>query len=193
MSENVDLLDSVLVKTSTLLADVPPEAAHRPTPCPELDVEGLTNHLVQWLTTFATSLDGDPPPPPANSSEGWPAIEAEQFALAGRHAVAAFRGGAADRPITLMGAPIPGSMVLGMMLMEYVGHGWDLAVATGQPVPYVEGEAEAALAAGRQFLTPAYRGPDKSFGDEVPVADDAPAVDRLVGFLGRDPSAAPSA
>ena len=36
-------------------------------------------------------------------------------------------------------------------------------------------------------LAPEYRGPDKSFGYEVPVPDDASAVDRLIGFLGRDP------
>lgn len=192
MSENADLLDSVLTKTSTLLAGTPPDAAHRPTPCPDFDVEGLVNHLVQWLTTFATSLVGDPPPAPGAPAPGWPAIEAEQFALAGRQAVTAFRNGAEDRPVTLLGGPIPGSMVLGMMLMEYVAHGWDLATATGQPVLFDEAEAEAALAAGRQFLTPEYRGPDKSFGDEVGVPDDAPAVERLVGFLGRDPHAAPS-
>ncbi|MDQ1635520.1 MAG: hypothetical protein QOJ32_2329 [Frankiaceae bacterium] len=191
MSENVDLLDSVLDKTSTLIAAVPPDAAHRPTPCPEFDVDALVSHLTQWLTTFATSLEGDPPPTPAAEAGGWPAIEAEQFALAGRHAVSAFRNGADGRPVTLMGGPIPGSMVLGMMLMEYIGHGWDLATATGQPLPFGEAEAEAALAAGRQFLTPEYRGPDKSFGDEVPVPDDAPAVERLIGFLGRDPYASP--
>jgi hypothetical protein len=28
------------------------------------------------------------------------------------------------------------------------------------------------------------------FGEIVPVPDDAPAVDRLVGFMGRDPAAA---
>jgi hypothetical protein len=29
------------------------------------------------------------------------------------------------------------------------------------------------------------------FGDIVPVADDAPAIDRLIGFMGRDPGATP--
>jgi uncharacterized protein (TIGR03086 family) len=78
-------------------------------------------------------------------------------------------------------------MVLGMMLMEYVGHGWDLAVALGRPAPFTEAEAEAALATGRRILSPDYRGPDKSFGEEVPVPEGAPAVERLIGFLGRDP------
>ncbi len=36
-------------------------------------------------------------------------------------------------------------------------------------------------------LRPEYRGPDKAFGVEVPVPDDAPAYDRLAGWFGRDP------
>ncbi len=74
------------------------------------------------------------------------------------------------------------------MLMEYIGHGWDLAVATDQPTPFSEAAVGAALAAGRKMLKPEYRGPDKSFGDVVEVDDDAPALDQLIGFLGRDPA-----
>jgi uncharacterized protein (TIGR03086 family) len=74
-----------------------------------------------------------------------------------------------------------------MMLIEYVGHGWDLAVATGQPVPYAEPEAQAALEAARGMLMPAYRGPGQTFGDEVEVSADAAAMDRFVAFIGRDP------
>jgi uncharacterized protein (TIGR03086 family) len=74
-----------------------------------------------------------------------------------------------------------------MMLMEYIGHGWDLASGTGQPVPYTDVEAAAALAAGKNMLSDDYRGPDKSFGPEVTVPSDATAVERLIGFIGRDP------
>lgn len=37
------------------------------------------------------------------------------------------------------------------------------------------------------MLTPDYQGPGKSFADPVPVPDDAPAFDRLLGLSGRYP------
>ena len=70
--------------------------------------------------------------------------------------------------------------------MEFITHGWDLATATGQRVPYTSAEATAALDAGRQMLKPEYRGSDKSFGEEVATGSTDP-VDQLVAFLGRDP------
>ena len=186
MSDQVDLLDGVLDKTVALLAGTPVDAGDRPTPCPEFTVATLVDHLTGWIATFAESAAGSPPPEtPADG--GWPAPQAERFAGAARQTVDAFRAGATDRQLTVMGGPIPGSMVVGMMLMEYLGHGWDLAVATGQPVPFLDVEAAAALAAGKQMLTEQFRGPDKSFGPEVTVPSDATTVERLIGFLGRDP------
>ena len=42
----------------------------------------------------------------------------------------------------------PAPMVLNMTVMEYLAHGWDLARATGQPIPYTEQEGADALPAG---------------------------------------------
>lgn len=187
VSDQVELLDAVLGKTGALVAGASPADRGRPTPCPDLDVAALVDHVGEWVATFAAAAAGSPPPEAASPDAGWPAPQAERFDVAARQAVDAFRAGATERQLTLMGGPIPGSMVVGMMLMEYLGHGWDLAVATGQPVPYTDVEAAAALAAGKQMLTEQFRGPDKSFGPEVTVPSDATALERLIGFLGRDP------
>jgi uncharacterized protein (TIGR03086 family) len=79
-------------------------------------------------------------------------------------------------------------MVVNMTVMEYLTHGWDLAIATGQPVPYADEEAAAALERAQGTLPPQYRGAGQPFGDIVEVPDDAPAIDRFVGFLGRNPA-----
>ena len=82
---------------------------------------------------------------------------------------------------------MPGNMVFNMTVMEYLAHGWDLATATSQPVPYSEGEAEDALERAQATLPPEYQGEGQAFGAVVPVDDDAPAIDRFVGFMGRQP------
>lgn len=64
---------------------------------------------------------------------------------------------------------------------------WDLATATGQPVPFGEEEAEEALARAQAALPAQYRGTGMAFGDIVEVPEDAPAVARLMGFMGRTP------
>lgn len=182
----VDLLDGVLAKTGRLVAGVRRDQREQPTPCPDFDVASLVDHLVGWLRKFADSATGE------QSAEDPSAFHAgddasEQFDAAAGRAVAAFRSGATDRPLRLTQGELPGSAVVGMMLMEYIGHGWDLATATQQPVPYTEDEAEAALAVGRQMLQPEYRGAGKPFGEEVAVPERADAIQRLVGFLGRQP------
>ncbi|MCP2324162.1 uncharacterized protein (TIGR03086 family) [Hamadaea flava] len=179
-------LAAVIDKTTTLLAGIQPAQRALPTPCPDYDVAALTDHLVGWLSMFAARAAGADyhDDPSAYRCGADPAVE---FATVGRQAVMAFESGAADRPLRMTSSELPGTAVLGMMLIEYVGHGWDLAVATGQPVPYTESEAQAALDAARGMLLPAYRGPGGTFGYEVDVSADASAVDRLVAFIGRNP------
>jgi uncharacterized protein (TIGR03086 family) len=68
-------------------------------------------------------------------------------------------------------------------------HCWDLAKATGQPVPQDEREC-AELLAGMEPLDDVLRASGQ-YGPRVPVPREASAVDRLAGFLGRDPAWTP--
>jgi uncharacterized protein (TIGR03086 family) len=70
-------------------------------------------------------------------------------------------------------------------------HDWDLAKATGQQAGLDPALAEHALRWSRRMLRPEFRGPDKAVGPEVPVAEDAPAYDRLAGWFGPDPGWTP--
>ena len=73
-------------------------------------------------------------------------------------------------------------------------HAWDLAVATGQPYPGGPGRGRrACLAFVQSFEPPAGGAADDGglFGPPVAVPDDAPALDRLIGATGRDPSWTP--
>ena len=80
------------------------------------------------------------------------------------------------------------NLPVGFLIMEFLTHGWDLAAAIGHPVSFSDEAAELGLKTGRLMLKPEFRGPDKAFGEQVPIADSADAVDRLVAFMGRNPA-----
>jgi uncharacterized protein (TIGR03086 family) len=65
-------------------------------------------------------------------------------------------------------------------------HSWDLARATGQDLDLDEDYASAMLE-GMRPIEDMLRSSGQ-YGAPVPVADDAPVADRLMGFIGRDPS-----
>ena len=82
------------------------------------------------------------------------------------------------------GVALPGHVAGLVALDELVVHGWDIAVAIGQPyAPPVE-DVEAAMSFVAAFDAPR---DGNLFGPAVPVPDNAPALDRLLGLTGRDP------
>jgi uncharacterized protein (TIGR03086 family) len=171
-----DLLDTVLTDTAATIAAVTPDQQHWPTPCPDFDVARIVDHLVGWMTRFAAQMAGGVVEgnPDDYRTAGDPAAE---FRQAAQNIVAAHRhGGEASQQLPV-----------GIILMESLVHGWDVATATGQTVTFSVEAADQALAAGRQMLKPEYRGPGKSFGLEVEVSDAANPLQQLVAFLGRDP------
>ncbi|WP_338695252.1 TIGR03086 family metal-binding protein [Streptomyces sp. Q6] len=81
------------------------------------------------------------------------------------------------------GLDLPGSVAGLVTADELVVHGWDLARATGQDYT----ADEPALGAAHALLSPSEEGPDGLFGPVVPVPDEAPFLDRVIGLSGRDP------
>ncbi len=191
MDTRIDTLDTMLQTMADQLAALDPAHGALPTPCAEMTVEDLAEHLAVWIQVFAaavndTGVDGDP----ADHRVG--EDRAAVFAKAAAETLDGLRRNGVDRMMTMTSDPIPGELVLNMLLMEYVGHGWDLAQATGTPVPYDAEQAEVALAAAQAIIQPEYRGPHL-FDAEVDPGPDATAIDRFVGFLGRDPQWSPGA
>lgn len=194
------ILQGVFDRTAGLLAGIGREQWELPTPCPDFDVGALADHLVGFLQTFASAVSGEPAPA-SGDAEARPADNrhshsqgrsAGEFREAAALAVEGWHDGAAARLVTVGPDAVPGAIAFDLMLVECLAHGWDLAVATGQPVSYTEGEAEAAMAAVTPMLTDDSRGPGGQFGAAVPVPDDAAPLARLIGFLGRDPGWASS-
>jgi uncharacterized protein (TIGR03086 family) len=73
-------------------------------------------------------------------------------------------------------------------------HGWDLAVATGQDASIDQDELEwfwESLTTAPQVWD--WQRQNGWYGAPVPVPDDAPLQDRVLGLLGRDPAWRPPA
>jgi uncharacterized protein (TIGR03086 family) len=90
------------------------------------------------------------------------------------------------------GQDIPGEVAGVVAFGELSVHGWDLSRATGLPFEPDPAGVAALFDLVRQTFDSgqAPRGP--AFGPPVPVDDDAPVFDQILGLLGRDPGWSPS-
>lgn len=85
------------------------------------------------------------------------------------------------------GVELPGEVGGLVANNELVVHGWDLAVATGQSYEVAAENLDASWEMVAQ--TPDEPGTRHGlFGPVVPVPDDAPLLDRVLGGAGRDPA-----
>lgn len=195
---SADLLAPVLADLARVIGATTPDQDHLPTPCDGMDVVSLRRHLLGGLPYFTLALsdpDGDERPDPRayTGPEGRDVLVAAIEELS-KTAEAALAGGVETVPVKVphLGGTFPGDMVISMLFAEVIVHGWDTARATGQawqPAPAASERAHALLTT---MVQPQLRGgAGMPFAPEVPVAADAPALDRLLGFAGRSPDWAP--
>jgi uncharacterized protein (TIGR03086 family) len=185
-----DLLVAVLTDLAQVVGAVTEKQLHEPTPCTSYDVGQLRDHVLGWLTTFADGFADPDGQAPRASIDGYsaPADAAAEVRSAADRLGQALGQGAAARPLRLGDSAMPGELALGMILLEYQVHGWDLARATGQPWSPPDAAVQASLAFAPAMLTDDYQGDGKMFAEPVAVADTAPPFERLLGLTGRDPA-----
>jgi len=175
---------------SVLLVVVPRRGANLTTAAVQAHCrKRLTRHMVGWVDAFAGAVatgamrPGDPDDVTVTDP-------AAQYRESADRLLAAWRAGdGPDGQYRLTGdSPVPGTFLYPMMLGEYIAHGWDLAKATGQPLDWPDEGATQALESMRAMVKPEHRSPDGWVGEEVEVADDAPPLEKLVAFTGRNPA-----
>jgi uncharacterized protein (TIGR03086 family) len=176
-------------RTADVLTNVTDEQLKGPTACERLSLRDLVAHVGGLALAFTAAARKEFGPmtdtPPA---EGVPLDEDWRTAYPSRLAdlARAWREPAAWEGMSRAGGvDFPGEVGGIIALTEVVIHGWDMAAATGQAY-YVD---QATLDAVLPHVTAtAEQGPVEGlFGPAVPVADDAPALDRLIALSGRDP------
>ena len=180
-----DLLRDALDHTEAIVQGVPDERRGGPTGCPDWDVTALINHMVGGNRYFAASARGE--------TADRAMFEHDHL---GDDPVAAYRASAEEaveawsRPGVLeqtLASGMPAQFLWGIHLIEALGHGWDLANATGQSRDIPEHLAQAGLGVARQMPAERVRRPGV-FGPEVEPAAGASPADQLAAFLGRHPT-----
>jgi uncharacterized protein (TIGR03086 family) len=174
-----------------IVAGVRDEQLGDPTPDVGIPVAGLLDHLLGLTTAFTMAarkerLTGSPRFSADQLPGDWRELLPRQLAELG----AAWRDPAAwEGRATVAGAELP-AMVMGVVAAdEVLVHGWDLAVATGQDYTADPGVGAAVLHQVTMLTQPGMEDlRNGQFGPVVPVPDDAPVLDRILGLTGRSPS-----
>jgi len=182
----IELERRALDAATKIISRARPEDLTLPTPCAQWDLRALLVHLVSENLGFADAARGgtaagswsigtlDPDPVTAFAASA--AEVAEAFAADGLLA----------RLVTVPAFGVfPGEVAVKMHLIDTVAHGWDVSRTLGEDWAPEEDLVEAALTVALRFPMP--RGPGQAFGALVDVPQDAPAAERLLGYLGRDP------
>ncbi|MDT0380401.1 TIGR03086 family metal-binding protein [Streptomyces sp. DSM 42041] len=187
-------------RVAALVAEIRDDELGGPTPCEDMSVGALLDHLMGLTLAFRLAAekvsaprgeDGAPPPGPGEPSAdrldpAWRSeLPARLDAL-----VTAWRSPAAWEGEAEAGGVVMPAEVMGLVAMnELVVHGWDVARATGRPYACAPETVDGILVFLRRTAEETGgQGAPGLFGPVVPVPGDAPPLDRAVGLAGRDPA-----
>jgi uncharacterized protein (TIGR03086 family) len=180
---------------SAVVQGVDPAQLDAPTPCPDYTVAALLDHIDLLVVAFADAArkqnietgGADAPPGAAeNLDPAWQTKIPRNLEVLAE----AWRDPDAWTGMTAAGSiEMPGEVAGVVATEELVVHAWDLARATGQDLATDPGTLEAAMQMLGQFQEPGkVAEPGAAFGTVVETTDDAPLLDRVVAFSGRDPA-----
>jgi uncharacterized protein (TIGR03086 family) len=166
-----------------------------PTPCADTSVAALLDHLHGLSVGMRMAAEKAPTSTPPRASadllpDDWRSRiprELDELVTAWRDPAAwtgSTRAGGVELPAEVMGV---------VALNEVLVHGWDLAVAIGRPYEVDDAAAQRCLEHAVWFAAAVPEGRNAIYAPVVPVPEDAPVFDRLLGMTGRDPAWTPPA
>jgi uncharacterized protein (TIGR03086 family) len=190
-------LQSPADQIALLVSAITDDQLDAPTPCPDTPVAQLLGHVLGLSIAFrdsARKVDGPTTSTAPNASESelppqWRDLIPQHLA----ELVDAWRDPDAWQGATMAGGVTMPAQVMGVVANnELVLHGWDLAVATGQPFAASPDNLQASW----EMVSNTPDEPEARaglFGPVLAVDDDAPLLERTLAHAGRDPHwAAPS-
>jgi uncharacterized protein (TIGR03086 family) len=150
----------------------------RTTPCTELTVQGVLEHMIGGASAFAAAYRGQEPTEPDVSDVlgGFgPALQ--------ELAASMTAPGALDRSIASPFGDLPGDTFARFVVLDGLVHGWDMATATEQPYAPTDELVAAADRFAREVLDPLRDG--HTFAAAVEPPPSATPIQRLAAYTGR--------
>jgi uncharacterized protein (TIGR03086 family) len=179
---------------SRIIAEVRDGHLDQPSPCDGWRVRDLLRHMVGNNRGFAAAALGRSP-----SRAMWDGLDLDsgtdltrEWEHSAAAVVSAFAG--LTRPEATLPIPgygdVPAAQAVRMHFIDYLVHGWDVAVSIGLESDLDDEACREVLriAAGWPQGSPEIWGPGAPFGVPVEVAPTAPPAERMLGLLGRSPS-----
>lgn len=171
-------LDQLGPHLGGVVAAIRPDQLDTPTPCDDFTVRGVLEHMISGATAFAAAFRGQAPPDPDLSDP------LGTFGDVLGDLVAAISvPGALDQTVAAPFGDVPGETFARFVVLDGIVHGWDLAIATGQPYAPPEELVAEADAFAHQALDPLRDG--QTFAAAVEPAPDASPIERLANYTGR--------
>jgi uncharacterized protein (TIGR03086 family) len=177
----VSATEAVLAVVQPVLRNLTPADQPKPTPCTEFTAHDVGTHLLESLSQLGAMAGGTVTRPDEGGLENKVSVMTAQ-------AVDAWRTVDLDGTVPGPGdSEMPASFAAGILPLELMLHGWDLAQASGQDI-HISDEVVAYLRTIADSVVPGGRG--RSFGPEVTAPDGATPMEKLAAFAGRTPLSA---
>lgn len=193
MSESFDFVP-VTDAVTRAIVNVGDDQLDAPTPCTDYAVRDLLFHVLGLSRAFrdaaGKNLGEVTRTAPGDVATDLPDNWREEIPRQLDSLADAWRQSSAWEGMTQAGGvTLPADTAARVALNELTMHGWDIAHSTGQGYSL----PDEALQVSYDLL---YPGTDQSerepiFAPVVPVPDDAPMLDKVIGLGGRDPNWAP--
>jgi uncharacterized protein (TIGR03086 family) len=183
----VELLTAAIEHSRPILATVETHHLEAPTPCSDWDLRALLSHIAGRAVLSERAARGMAVtefPDTNKDLLGASAVSTLQDLLDA--SLTSWRSATdlAGPRVTPIGK-VPGFGLIAFQAQDVFVHGWDIARTIGTEPTFDLELTQVMFEMHQQSVTPGSRA--AFFGPEVPVPQDAPILDRLLGFLGRQP------
>jgi uncharacterized protein (TIGR03086 family) len=171
--------EQALVVVHHVVGTIGLDDLHRPTPCPDWDVETLAEHLIDTISRLGAAAGIEPTVPDGDSID-------QRIQQVTQPILAGWRRRGLTDAVVFSGRTLPAYLALGILSLELVVHGWDFAVALHRPLHVSDAHAAYVHGRAQQTLNAQSRA-TAGFDPPVPVPAEAGPLDQLIAFTGRNP------